>query len=131
MLHTFRLLLPHVCAYNVYCTFVDAGNIAVRLVGGSTPYEGRVEVYYSRQWYSVCTSSTSGRSEEAAAVCRHIGLNYLRRSRTPLGSSSGSTNVHVLCFGSANSLNRCYIRTEMCYSGLYVHCSNSSKCNMS
>ena len=44
----------------------------VRLVGGSTQYEGRVEVCVNRAWGSVCAYSYWS-SQDAKVVCNQIG----------------------------------------------------------
>ena len=45
----------------------------VRLVNGSTPHEGRVEVLIDGQWSSVYDVYWDNR--EAAVVCRQLGYN--------------------------------------------------------
>ena len=40
----------------------------VRLLGGSSPYEGRVEVFYNGLWGSVCRDMWS--LEDAHVTCR-------------------------------------------------------------
>ena len=61
--------------------FTIANNVAtksnctegdVRLVGGSTHYEGRVEVCVNRAWGSVCAYSQWS-SQDAKIVCNNIG----------------------------------------------------------
>ena len=44
----------------------------VRLVGGVSQYQGRVEVCLNRAWGTVCARSSWG-SQEAKIVCRQIG----------------------------------------------------------
>jgi hypothetical protein len=102
--------------------------IQVRLIGGSTSSEGHVEVYYSEQWLSVCGTSFSYQSEEAATICSHLGFNSVIRSKTYYRSSSGSTTADISCSGSQPSLNLCSIRNVLCSSSLrhYVECSNSN-----
>ena len=44
---------------------------AVRLVGGSVPYRGRVETCRNRRWRSICSGRWDNR--DAAVVCRQLG----------------------------------------------------------
>jgi len=49
----------------------------VRLAGGPSSYEGRLEVYYWNHWGVVCDDSFTDR--EAAVVCRSLGFTYVLR----------------------------------------------------
>ena len=43
----------------------------VRLVGGSNPLEGRLEVCFYNQWGTLCSSPWS--ANEALVACRQLG----------------------------------------------------------
>ncbi|KAK6479727.1 galectin-3-binding protein-like [Huso huso] len=80
----------------------------VRLVGGQTPYEGRVEVYYSGEWGTVCDDSWD--LADAHVVCRSLG--FLNGSEAVVGGKFGAGSGRIMlddvsCQGTESSLAQC------------------------
>jgi hypothetical protein len=42
-------------------------------VDGANYYQGRIEVYYSGQWGTMCDDLPGGGAEEAIVACRQAG----------------------------------------------------------
>ena len=91
----------------------------VRLVGGTTPLEGRIEIFFLGQWGTVCGNSYyrsryryvySWDLADATVVCHQLG--YLRAVGAPrsaaFGAGSGpSWYSNVGCVGNEMSLTEC------------------------
>ncbi|XP_072166776.1 scavenger receptor cysteine-rich domain-containing protein DMBT1-like [Diadema setosum] len=82
----------------------------IRLVGGSSYYEGRVEIYYNGAWGTVCDDSWD--DDDARVVCRQLGYStsYARAvSGGTYGEGTGSILLdNVRCSGWESSLASCY-----------------------
>ena len=95
------------------CSHSDSSTI--RLVGGTTQYEGRVEVYRNGQWQTVCDDSWG--ISEAQVVCRQLGYGSAvsALSRAYFGRGSGAQwEVNWYCSGSESSLQSCRTSSSSC-----------------
>jgi len=83
---------------------------SIRIVGGRSTYEGRVEVQVGSKWGTVC--STGWTTKEAMVVCRQLGLGYSMHAITETWywDSSNVTEMvmsGVKCTGNEMSLRHC------------------------
>ena len=92
----------------------------MRLVGGSGPHAGRVEVFHNGAWGTVC-SYRLDQKEEATVICRQLGYGRAVAALDGYGGGSGPIWYdHVHCSGSETSLTQC------AHHGLGVHyCEHS------
>lgn len=81
--------------------------VKFRLVGGPTPYSGRVEVFYKDSWGTVCDDSFT--SVEASVVCRSLGFRGgTAHSGAYYGRGSGNIWLDdIQCTGEECSLAQC------------------------
>ncbi|KAI8485666.1 hypothetical protein Bbelb_366850 [Branchiostoma belcheri] len=80
----------------------------VRLVGGSDPHEGRVEVLYNGQWGTICDDNWD--FNDARVVCRELGYPDADAARgsAPFGEGSGPIWIDgVSCTGSETVISHC------------------------
>ena len=81
----------------------------IRLVGGVTPLEGRVEIFLLGQWGTVCDNNWD--LADATVVCLQLG--FLRAVEAPnksaaFGAGSGpSWYSNVGCVGTEMNLTEC------------------------
>uniref|UniRef100_K1QGZ3 Deleted in malignant brain tumors 1 protein n=1 Tax=Magallana gigas TaxID=29159 RepID=K1QGZ3_MAGGI len=81
----------------------------VRLVGGPTQYEGRLEVYKSGRWGTVCDDILN--NSLSVVVCRSLGLPWKTSEaygNAKYGEGSGPILLdNVNCSGSETSITEC------------------------
>ena len=111
-------------------TIVDVAS-DIRLVGGLNQYEGRVEVYRSGEWQTVCDDSWD--IKEAEVVCRQLEYGYaiMAIDGAAFGQGSGGQWNRVwYCNGNESSLDICSSTSVFCSHSedASVVCSDSGKC---
>ena len=77
-------------------------------MGGSTYYEGRVEIYYNGIWGTVCDDGWS--TFDAYVVCRQLGFGLTGRSISQARFGQGLGPIwldSVACTGSESTLASC------------------------
>ncbi|KAI1887087.1 hypothetical protein AGOR_G00202510 [Albula goreensis] len=85
-----------------------ATGMLVRLVGGQSRKEGRVEVLLNGQWGSVCDDGWNDLN--AAVVCRQLGFSGVSKARSMAYFGEGRGPIHldnIRCTGKEASLGEC------------------------
>ena len=100
--------------YTVAVTRAGAGTHGegdLRLIGGSGPHEGRVEIYHDGRWGTVCDDFWS--QNDAMVVCRQLGYTGTARALRRATFGEGEDPIwldNVGCDGDEQRLTDCRSR---------------------
>ncbi|XP_072023192.1 scavenger receptor cysteine-rich domain-containing group B protein-like [Amphiura filiformis] len=92
----------------VICNRTSGNEGEIRLVGGSSPFEGRIEIYHDGEWGTVCDDQFD--IDDATVVCTQLGFGSVSSVKT--GGHFGNGNGVILldeiaCFGTETNLSSC------------------------
>ena len=81
----------------------------LRLVNGSSPNEGRVEVNYNGEWGTVCVIGLHNFIYTAKVICRQLGYADAAEAKKGsfFGRGSGRVWIKPLCYGDEPVLDKC------------------------
>ena len=91
----------------LFCFFLNiCYQGTIRLAGGSSQHEGRVEVYYNGDWGTVCDDAWD--TVDAAVVCAELGYSRDGAQVKSFGPGVGDIKMDdVECTGSELELQQC------------------------
>ena len=93
---------------NLHTLVSCLADVNVRLVGGSSYNEGRVEVKYNGEWGTVCDDGWD--DTDAGVVCRQLGFGSSGTAIGSAGFGQGSGSIwldSITCTGSELTLADC------------------------
>ncbi|XP_020605209.1 uncharacterized protein LOC110044027 isoform X4 [Orbicella faveolata] len=97
------------CSYGyagVVCTEQGTAEGNIRLRGGSSEKEGRVEVFHRGEWGTVCDDGW--KTENARVVCFELGFTSVRKVSQSFGPGAGKVWLsRVNCYGNESALVKC------------------------
>ena len=94
------------CAHCQFVVFVPV--LGIGLVGGSGPYEGRVEIYHNGVWGTVCDDDWD--LQDAMVVCHQLGYINATAAVGPARFGSGSGPIlfsELSCVGNESTITEC------------------------
>ena len=72
----------YLCDYSDAATqYSNCTDNAIRLVGGNSSNQGKLEVCVNSAWGSVCDSAGVFTSDEAKVVCRQLGILQIESNK--------------------------------------------------
>lgn len=82
---------------------------SLRLVNGTQPLTGRVEVMYKGTWGTICDDGFG--TEEATVICRQMGYcGGITKAKLTFGQASDHLSIHlddVVCIGREVNIMQC------------------------
>ena len=110
---TVHIITVHIFLYSYLCIITQYMHMhtgpLIRLVGGSSYNEGRVEVNYNGEWGTVCDDGWD--DTDAGVVCRQLGFGSSGTAIGSAGFGQGSGSIwldSVFCTGDEMTLGSCY-----------------------
>ncbi|XP_073093187.1 neurotrypsin isoform X5 [Manis javanica] len=104
---------PQKMAAAVTCIFSHGPAFPIiRLAGGSSVHEGRVELYHAGQWGTICDDQWD--DADAEVICRQLGLSGIAKAwnQAYFGEGSGPVMLdEVRCTGNELSIEQCSKRS--------------------
>lgn len=103
----------------------------LRMVNGSDPCRGRVEIFRNGQWKRVCSADWG--MDEASLVCQELrcGPPVAQTDVLLFGAAQGLGGIKTNCEGNKSSLSMCHLQDlqESCVDATVV-CSSKSNLNL-